>query len=250
MLKTVIIDDEIASIESLEIFLHSLDINIDIVGKASNITDAEKIILKKNPDLVFLDIEMPNGNGFDLLDKLENINFHIVFITAFNQYAIKAFKYSAVDYLLKPIDISNLHDAIIRVKHIQEKYLGAKFSVLKDNLSTNIPEKLALPTSESIEVVETRNIIQFEADGNYTTVRIKSKEPVIVSKSLGEFEDILEGNSFFRSHKSHLVNLKHINRILKHKNLIIMDDETHAIISRRRKQEFLDVFQEHLKNKQ
>lgn len=250
MLTTVIVDDEIASIESLEIFLHSLDINVDIVGKANNIKDAEEIILKKNPDLVFLDIEMPNGNGFDLLDKLENINFQIIFITAYNQYAIKAFKYSAVDYILKPIDISNLHYAIIRVKHLQEKYLGVKFSVLKDNLSTDIPEKLALPTSESIEVVKTKNIIQFEADGNYTTVRIKSKEPVIVSKPVGEFEDILEGSCFFRSHKSHLINLKHINKVLRHKNLIIMDDETLAIISRRRKQEFLDVFQEHLKNKQ
>jgi two-component system LytT family response regulator len=243
MLRSVIIDDEIASIESLEFFLQSFDSDVKVVGKALNITEAETLIVKTKPDLIFLDIEMPNGSGFDLLDKLESFDFHIIFVTAFNQYAIKAFKYAAVDYILKPVDISNLEDAINRVKKLNGSNNTKKFSTLKQNLSDEEPKRLALSTQESIEVVLTKNIVQFEADGNYTTVRIIDRAPIIVSKSLGEFEDILKGDTFYRCHKSHLINLQHILKVIKNKNQIQMADETKAIISRRRKQEFLEVMQ-------
>lgn len=248
MLKSIIIDDEIASIETLEIFLNSIDSDINIVGKADNIDEAEEVIRLKKPDLVFLDIEMPQGSGFDLLDRLGPIDFQIIFITAFNQYAIKAFKYSAVDYILKPIDINSLKDAINRVKEINKQNYGSRVPLLKQNLDTEIPERLALPTLETIEIALTPDIIQFEADGNYTTVHIKKRSPIIVSKSLGEYEEILKGDTFYRCHKSHLINLNNIKKVVKNQNQIIMTDDSIANISRRRKQEFFDVMQQFLKS--
>ncbi|PLX21112.1 MAG: DNA-binding response regulator [Salinivirgaceae bacterium] len=244
MLKSIIIDDEIASIESLEFYLHSIDSNVNIVGKALNIQEAETLINQKKPDLVFLDIEMPNGNGFDLLDKFDTIDFHIIFITAFNQYAIKAFKYAAIDYILKPVDVVNLQNAINRVKKLTESNFSNKYPALKHNLSEEKPKRLALATQESIEIVLTQNIVQFEADGNYTTVRILDRAPIIVSKSLGEYEEILKEDTFYRCHKSHLINLQQIQKVIKNQNQIIMVDETKAIISRRRKQDFFEVMQE------
>jgi two-component system LytT family response regulator len=248
MLKSIIVDDEIASIETLEILLRSIDTKVHIVGKADNINDAKTIIQEKKPDLVFLDIEMPQGSGFDLLDRIENIDFHVIFITAFNEYAIKAFKYSAIDYILKPIDIKSLNDAIQRVKQINENNINGKMPLLKQNLEIDTPEKLALTTYESIEIVSTEDVIQFEADGNYTTVHLKNRSPIIVSKSLGEYEEILKDDSFYRCHKSHLINLRNIRKVIKSQNQIIMSDDTNAFISRRRKQDFLDVIHKYLKN--
>ncbi len=248
MLKAVIVDDEIASIDSLEILLRNIDEKIEVCGKASNIEEAKNVIDKNNPDIVFLDIEMPNGSGFDLLDNLDNITFDIIFITAYNHYAIKAFKYAAVDYILKPVDISTLQGAIKRASKNKKDATKTKISALYENLQNNPPKKITLASSESIEIVSTDDIIQFEAEGSYTKVFIKNTKPVIVSKSIKEFEDTLPSNLFFRCHKSHLINMNHIKKVVKNQNYVEMVDNGRAYISRRRKIVFFDAINNFIGN--
>ncbi len=244
MLKAVIVDDEIASIDSLEILLKNIDANVEVCGKASNIEEAKTVINKKKPDLVFLDIEMPNGSGFDLLDSFEDIAFEVIFVTAYNHYAIKAFKYAAVDYILKPVDINTLQSAIERVSKNRQETTKTKISALYENLRNDPPKKITLASSESIEIVSTDDIIQFEAEGSYTKVFIKNTKPVIVSKSIKEFEDTLASDLFFRCHKSHLINMNHIKKVVKNQNFVEMIDTSKAYISRRKKVIFFDAINE------
>ncbi|MDA3868325.1 MAG: LytTR family DNA-binding domain-containing protein [Salinivirgaceae bacterium] len=245
MLKAVIVDDEIASIDSLEILLSASDVEIEVVGRASNIQEARKSIEKSNPHLVFLDIEMPNGSGFDLLDTFTDVNFKVIFITAYNQYAIKAFKYAAVDYILKPIDINTLQGALRRVNRSLDGHSSAQLDVLSEAIRNSSSRRIALSTSEAIEVVDTNSIIQFVAEGNYTVVHIEDQKPVIVSKSIKEFDEIMTSTFFFRCHKSHLINFQQIQRVVRNQNQIIMRDDSVAYISRRKRSEFfeaIDVF--------
>lgn len=244
MINAVIIDDEIASIDSLEILLKNCDEDIRIRNKASNIDDAREIIEQHNPDLVFLDIEMPNGSGFDLLDSLENINFDIIFITAYNQYAIKAFKYAAVDYILKPVDFGTLQEAVSRIE--KNKGTAQKINALKANIQSENPQRLALPTQDTIEIVNTEDIIHFQADGPYTKIHIAGSNPIIISKMIKEYEDILSSDQFFRCHKSHLINFKHVKKVLKNQNAVEMIDNSIAYISRRKKNEFFEAMQQFL----
>lgn len=240
MLRSVLIDDEIASIDSLEILLKDSPIQIEVVGKASDIVRAKLVIERTKPDLVFLDIEMPGGTGFDLLDSLSEIGFRVIFVTAYNQYAIKAFKYAAVDYILKPIDISALYAAISRVNATADG-LPSQIGLMKEVLQVGIPKRIALSSIDAIEVVETSNIVQFEAEGNYTKVYLVNGKSLLVSKSIKDFEDIVEPSMFFRCHKSHLVNFAHIEKVVKRQNAIIMVDDSLAYISRRKKNEFYEL---------
>ena len=241
MLKAVIVDDEIAAIDSLEILLNNCKQDIIVAGKASNIDDAHRTISNINPDIVSLDIEMPNGSGFDLLDRIDNINFDIIFITAFNQYAIKAFKYAAVDYILKPVDINTLSNAIERIDSSKAQSNSDKLGILQESIENEKPQRIALSTQDSIEIVYTDDIIQFEAEGNYTKVYTLNNKPIVVSRSIKEYEELLTTPSFFRCHKSHLINFKHIKKVYKNQNYIEMVDNNLAYISRRKKNEFFEA---------
>ncbi len=241
MLKAVIVDDEIAAIDSLEILLDNCQKDITVAGKASNIDDAQKTIAKTNPDVVFLDIEMPNGSGFDLLDRFDSIDFSIIFITAFNQYAIKAFKYAAVDYILKPVDINTLCSAIGRINNTKTQDNSEKLSILQESIDNDKPQRIALSTQDSIEIVYTDDIIQLEAEGNYTKVYTLHNKPIIISRTIKDYEEFLPTKVFFRSHKSHLINFKHIKKVYKNQNYIEMVDNNLAYISRRKKNEFFEA---------
>lgn len=241
MLKAVIVDDEVAAIDSLEILLNNCNEQITIAGKASNINDAHRIISNTNPDVVFLDIEMPNGSGFDLLDRFEDIDFDIIFITAFNQYAIKAFKYAAVDYILKPVDFNTLCNAIDRINNNKVEVTNDKLSVLQESIENDKPQRIALSTQDSIEIVYTDDIIQFEAEGNYTKVYTLNNNPIVISKSIKDYEELLSSHSFFRCHKSHLINFKHIKKVYRNQNYVEMIDNNLAYISRRKKNEFVEA---------
>ena len=241
MLKAVIVDDEIAAIDSLEILLDNCQKDITVAGKASNIDDAQKTIAKTKPDVVFLDIEMPNGSGFDLLDRFDSIDFSIIFITAFNQYAIKAFKYAAVDYILKPVDINTLCSAIGRINNTKTQDNSEKLSILQESIDNDKPQRIALSTQDSIEIVYTDDIIQLEAEGNYTKVYTLHNKPIIISRTIKDYEEFLPTKVFFRSHKSHLINFKHIKKVYKNQNYIEMVDNNLAYISRRKKNEFFEA---------
>ncbi len=243
MLKAVIVDDELDAIESVRLLLNENFSNISIEGTAQSVDAARSIISVVKPDIVFLDIEMPDGNGFDVLESIQDRDFNVIFITAYNQYAIKAFKYSAIDYILKPIDIDDFVNAVNKIESGNgQKIKGEdKINVLLENINGNKPEKLALSTSESIEFVKIADIIQIEAEGSYSTLKFIDKSELVVSKNLGEFESLLEDHPFYRPHQSHLINLLHVKKITRMGNEIIMDDGSVAFLSRRKKNQFLEL---------
>ncbi|HFS67933.1 MAG TPA: response regulator transcription factor, partial [Flavobacteriia bacterium] len=201
MIKTLIIEDEINVREGLKKLLKIIAPNIKVIAETGFITEAIQIIKKEKPSLIFLDIELEDGSGFDILKQFETIYFKIIFTTAYNQYAINAFKFSATDYLLKPINPIELKKAIQRATIALDK--ENLLTVLKHNLD-NKEQKIVLKTSENQFVINVKNIIHLEADGTYTHF-ITTNKKIIVSKNIKFYEDLLNDN-FFRCHQSHLVN--------------------------------------------
>ncbi len=243
MYKAVIVDDEQDAIEAIKLILHEHCTDITVVGTAQSVTDGVKVINETNPEIVFLDIEMPPGNGFDILEQIPNRNFNVIFVTAYNQYAIKAFKYSAIDYILKPIDIDDLINGVNKLKRLQvsQDKVEEKINVLLQNIKSDKPDKIALSTSESIEFVHISDIIQIQAEGSYSTLMLLDQTQLLVSKNLGEFESLLEDHPFFRTHQSHLINLMHVKKVTRYGNEVVMDDGSVAFLSRRKKNQFLEL---------
>lgn len=243
MYKAVIVDDELDAIDAIKLILHEHCSEIQVVGTAQSVKRGIEVINETNPEIVFLDIEMPPGNGFDLLEKMPNRQFNVIFVTAYNQYAIKAFKYSAIDYILKPIDIDDLINSVEKVKNIQasQDKVEEKINLLLENIKTDKPDKIALSTSDGIEFVQIKEIIQIQAEGSYSTLKLLDQSKLVVSKNLGEFESLLEDHPFYRPHQSHLINLNHVRKVTRQGNEIIMDDGSVAFLSRRKKNQFLEL---------
>lgn len=217
MYKAIIIDDEEMARTLLEGMISEYCNTVQVIDLCKDLPSGVKSIRKHKPDIVFLDIEMPGHSGLELLDFFneDEINFSIIFVTAYNRYAIQAFKLSAVDYLLKPIEEDDLKNAIIL---FEKNKLRSKdtYSVLKDNLKNNGSKKLSLHTLNSVSFVDTADVLFFQGDGAYTKVVLKGNKTITVSKGLKHFEVLLEDNpDFFRCHKSYLVNLNHISEYIK-----------------------------------
>ncbi len=244
-IKTLIVDDEEVSRQTLINFIGKYTPNIEIIGEAENIQQAQKMIEKENPQLVFLDVEMPFGNAFDLLENLEKINFQTVFVTAYSHYALKAINFSACYYILKPIDIDEL---ILAVNKVSENLLDKNFQlqteVLLQNIkSENINHRLVLPVLDGFEVVKTSEIIMCKADGNYTEFYFKNGSKKVVSKNLKFFDALLDSKKFLRIHKSYLVNLNEITAYHKGKGGVVsMSNGQEVEVSPNKKKELLDYF--------
>lgn len=251
MSKVVIIDDEPDAVESIRLFLSESFPDLLVAGTAGSVSEAVKILTLTNPEIVFLDIEMPGGSGFDVLEKLPNRNFNVIFVTAYNQYAIKAFKYSASDYLLKPFDFTEMSCAINKIINHkpQNEQVEEKINILLQNIKTIKPEKIALATSESIEFVKISNIIHIQAEGSYSTLKMLDQSELVVSKNLGEFESLLEEYPFYRPHQSHLINLNYVKKVNRYGNEIIMDDGSVAYLSRRKKNQFMELMSSMMQQK-
>jgi len=246
MLTAVIVDDEVDAVYSIELIINEYCSNVSIIGKANSAIEGRDVILEKKPDLIFLDIEMPRGTGFDLLEMLPERNFDIIFITAYNNWAIKAFKYSAVDYILKPIDIDELIEAVNKVEKNSSSrgFSDDKYQALLENIKINKNKKLSISTSEGIEYVEISKIIRFEGEGSYSKVYIVDQPVLLISKNLKEFQELLSKNNFFRTHNSHLINLEFVKKyVLKDGGHIEMKDNSIVPISRRKKDVFNEVMQ-------
>ena len=245
MTTTVIIDDEPKSILALKSFIQQHCPEIKILATADNATKGQEIIEQFHPQLVFLDIEMPVKSGFDLLLSLPVIDFEIIFITAYNQYALKAFRFSAIDYLLKPFRISELMEAIDKATiRIKEKTAKRNYDLLLKNLTENDAHKQKLIFTDRGEqfLVATDEIKYLIADGNYTMV-YTTKKQFLCAKNLKEYEDILPADLFFRIHHGHMVNLKFIDKIQKGRGgTVIMQDGKTLEIAVRRKEEFLSKY--------
>lgn len=218
MIKAVIIDDDYYSRLILrEIIRKNID-NIELAGEAGSVDEGLKIIENSNPDLVLLDISMPDGTGFDLLDKIKKIDFEVIFITAYSEFAIKAFKYSAFDYLMKPISSQDLIAAISRIPATGKVDNTIDYKVLKSNLLSNSESGLrtiALPDQNGFAIIEVDKIVRCEGLRNYTRIIFKEGEEKVVSRTLLEFENLLTPLGFIRIHRSHLVNLANVVRYIK-----------------------------------
>ena len=242
-LKTLIVDDEQDAVNFINSIIGEYCPSLEVVAKANNIVQGISAINEKKPDLVFLDVEMPNGNGFDLLAQFPEKDFDVVFITAFNHYAIKAIKFSAVDYILKPINIHEFIEAVNRVvkKRSERPSQGNEnLKILMENLRTSPPSRMAIPTADGMEYLNPREIIRIEADRSYSWFFLTGGRKILVSKHLKEFQELLSDRHFFRSHNSHLINLKYVKKyIRKEGGYIEMTDNTMIPVSRNRKDLFL-----------
>lgn len=246
MLKALLIDDEAASRTTLRNFIKNYCLKIELIGEAENINDGHLLIKKMNPDVVFLDIEMPFGNAFDLLEKFEIIPFETIFVTAFSHYALQAIHLSGCSYLLKPVNIDELIEAVEKAEQtILQKSSIRTANVLLENLSIENKQlkKIVLPTFEGFDVVTVKEIIRCEANDNLTDVYLNNGKKKTVCKTLKHFEEMLTDFDFFRTHKSHLINLNCVASYHKGKGgEIILTDGISIPLSPAKKDAFVVRF--------
>ena len=246
MIKAIIIDDEEGARFTLSSLLENYCPTVSVVAHCSNVPEGVLAINKHSPDVVFLDIEMPEYNGFELLDFFKIIDFEIVFVTAYSQYAIKAFEVSAVDYLMKPVEIGQLQNAVEKVAlKAGQTNIMQRLDLMKSTYSGEEIKKIALPMNDGLMFVDVSEIVLFEADRAYTQVFLKNGSKITVSKAMRTFEDILDNRQFiFRPHRSYLINLNYLKKYVRGDSLIFMDNGMTVTVSRDRKQDFETLLKE------
>jgi two-component system LytT family response regulator len=243
-IKAILVDDFEHARITLKKDLELYAPEIEVIGEASGVVEAAKLLKKQTPDVLFLDIQMQDGNGFDLLDVVGEINFKIIFITASDAFAIKAFKYAAIDYLLKPVDPDELILAIKKVKLKQEDE-NLKYELFRKQLQPKaVHNKLALNTMDRIFIVNISDIIRCESSVNYTIFFFTNRPKLVVTKTLKEFEDILKHHDFLRVHQSHLVNGLYIKAFIKTDDVLLLSDETQVPVSTRKRAEIIKMIEE------
>ncbi len=245
-LRALIVEDEEASRITLRNFLEKYCPKVDVIGEASNINDAYKIINSNKPDLVFLDVEMPYGNAFDLLEKFENINFESIFVTAYSSYALQAINMSASRYLLKPLNIDQLIEAVENVEaQIQNKTKIQTSKILLENINIENKQlkKMVLPTLEGFEVVQLKDILHCKANDNLTDFFLKDGTKRTICRTLKFYEETLKEYDFVRVHKSHLININYVKNYKKGKGgEVILINDINIPVSSTRKSDFLNYF--------
>ena len=246
MIKAIIVDDEPYSCESIVTLLELYCPDVQIIDTCCSGESALKSIKKHQPNLVFLDIEMPHMNGFEMLKRVKNINFQIIFTTSYDQYAIKAIRFSALDYLLKPIDREDLEVAVKKAGQRLQEQTPQQLSILlqKLNGSSAHTQKIALSTVEGLQMIPVVSIIRCASDSNYTNFFIKQQKKIVVAKTLKEIEELLIDYSFLRVHHSHLVNINEIEKYIKGEGgYLIMSDGSSVDVSRSRKELLMQKLQ-------
>lgn len=241
MIKAIIVDDET---KLREVTLHKvrkLCPQVEIVGEASNVPDAFKLINALLPNIVYLDIAMPGENGFDLLDRFDRINFEIIFVTGFNDYAIDALRVSAVDYVLKPVLDEDILRATERaITRIEQRNTIERYDVLKHNIDHlgKQSTRIAIPGAQAYEFVAVEDIIRCEGWEKYTRIHLVGGQVLVASTNIGHFRELLEPYGFYACHKSHLINRSCIKRYLR-EGSAVMNDDAHVPVARRRRDEFM-----------
>jgi two-component system LytT family response regulator len=246
MLSVLIIEDEVVTRDLLKNMISQTFTDIVIVGESDSVIDGIKLINEQNPDVVLLDINLSDGNGFEILENTLGKNYMVVFITAHNDYAIKAFRISAVDYLLKPVDVNELSEALEKCKKQKEiGELNVKLDTLFSNLKSEVNQdkKIVLKSSDSINVIPINEIIRCESDNSYTTFYLSNNRKLLISKTLKEFDDLLTEYGFFRPHQSHLVNINWINSYEKPLGgLLVMNDKSRVPVATRKREALFNLF--------
>ena len=243
-LKVVIVEDEKHSRETLKSLLEEFCKDVKVIATAESVPEAVKVLSVYSPDVVFLDIELQSGEGFDILNQIQDPSFEIIFTTAFEKYAIKAIKFSSLDYLLKPIDLDELKQAIEKARsRMDTNVYRQQIETLMQNLGRthHKQEKICLATTAGMEFIPIENIIFCKADGSYTSFVLKNNKSLLVSKHLKEYENLLSEHQFMRVHNSYLINLKEVKKYIKSDGgYIIMSNDMHVSISPRKKEDLLD----------
>ncbi len=241
MLNAIIIDDELKGRIALKQKLLDYCPDVHVVAEATSGEEGIELIRQHQPQVIFLDIEMPRMDGFEMLRRIENKNFQIIFTTAYDQYAIKAIKFAAFDYLLKPVDIDELRMAVKRIQQQSQTHTEQKLQALEDNLHPRLAfNKIAIPTLDGLLFFNISDIIHLEAQSNYTAIYFSNHPRLIASRTLKEFEDLLPQDIFFRTHHSHIINLHYIKRYIKGDGgQIEMQNGNYVDVARRKKEEFL-----------
>ena len=244
MIKAVIIDDDVNLREVMKGLLELYAPDINVIGEADSVKSGVEIVNKLNPQVVFLDIQMNDGTGFDMLEKLSEINgkvtSHVVFITAYEHYAIKAFRFSALDFLLKPVGPDELEDVVDKIRKVLEQNNDySHIDLLLENIRKKADnfKRIALSNSDGIHLIDIADIIRCESNDNYTKFIIKNRKTILISKTLKEYEELLTVHDFLRIHQSHLINLAYVKSYEKKENgFVIMSDDSRLPISQRKKE--------------
>lgn len=241
-IKSIIVDDEKHGRENLAGILMQHCPDVIISGEADSVESAISLIRQHTPDLVFLDIEMPKANGFQLLEHFKDLNFEVIFVTAYDSYAIKAIRFSAADYILKPINYKELKSAVEKVvKRIHLKEENERIKQLHRNIQQPENPRIGLPTGDRIEFIDVKKIIHCKGESNYTHIYLENNKHLLVAKTLVEFEELLHEHSFIRTHKSHLVNLKHVIAYVMNIGMLRLSNGEKVAVSRRRKEQVLKI---------
>ena len=245
MIKAIIIDDEQNCVEMLEWLLKTYCPIVTVVAMCNSGEQGIEAIMKHRPDVVFLDIEMPRMNGFDMLEKFEHLFFEVVFTTAYNKFAIKAFRYSALNYLLKPVDPDDLQTTIKRLEEKKSALEKEQLRLLLENMKNLNPtaQRIALSTGDGLIFVNTADIMYCQAESNYTNVVMSNRNKVLIAKTLKDIDETLSGKDFFRVHNSYLINMNQIKKFVRGDGgYILMNDDTQITIARSKKEEFFEMF--------
>jgi len=240
MKKVLIIDDENRTRSLIAKMIDSFGFDVDTIPEGENVQSGIKAIEKHNPDIVLLDIQMPDGTGFDVIRSIGNKNFEVIFITAHEEFAIKAIKFSALDYLLKPVDASELKAALEKaLELVDSEKSNSQFDALHSNIQSNEKRRLVLKTQESVHVVDLEQIIRCEADRNYTSFFLKDNKKILVSKTLKEYETLLAAHNFLRVQQSHLINIDYVDRYdKKNGGAVVMKDGSEVPLSPAKREVF------------
>ena len=243
-MRTVIIDDENSVRETTKMFLELYAKDIEIVDECASVDEGYVSLCRNKPDLVLLDVEMPDGTGFDLLAKFEKLKFSVIFITGHNDFAIRAFKFSAVDYLLKPLDPEDLINALERARQLKDHEID-RFNLMakinKDD-SGKLPERIVLSDVDNLYMVETKDIIRCKSEGNYTYFNLNDGSEILISRTLKEYDEMFGNSQFFRTHQSHLINLNYFSRYNKKEGgFIVMKDGSEVPLAVRKKENLFNL---------
>ena len=246
LIRTIIIDDEAHARETLASLITVHSPQIMLVGEADSVASGLKAIRELHPQLVMLDVQMDDGTGFDLLREVPGIDFKVIFITAYEKYAMQAFRFAAVDFLLKPVNPEELEVAVKHAETLILEHFTTQLRALEENLRTDIRQKrkIVLKTLDNIHLVEIQDIIFCQSDGAYTIIHKNDGERITISKNLREFDDMLSDSGFYRIHKSYLINLSHITRFEKQEGgYIILSNREKVPVSFRKREELMELFE-------
>ena len=243
-LKAILVDDELNSLQNLQIKIQEYCPSIKVVAQTQNPEEAIRLILQNKPDVIFLDIEMPRMSGFKMLEQIPDIDFEVIFITAYNHYAINAIRISAFDYLVKPVAIEDLQQTVERLGTYSLKKIRERAEFLKKNLANpkSQDDHIAIPTNDGLDFIQIKQIIRIESSSNYSKIVLLSGQHMLVTRQLKDFEELLQDYKFYRIHHSHLVNLNYIAKYIRGDGgQVTMRNGDTIDVSRRKKEVFLKL---------